>query len=93
MSQQTQKIVDLRLPLHWLVGAAVAIATFMITLGWQAAGQTNKLDQIIVAYAKLEKRLDDRDMRLDTLRDTVYELRRTIDLITQRTAMLEGRDK
>ena len=93
MQQQPPKIIDLQLPLPWLISAAIAIGTFMITLGWQAAGQSNKLDQLLTANIKLEKRLDDRDVRLDTLRDSIYTVQRTTDTNSLRITALESRQK
>lgn len=93
MSPPTPKIIDLKLPLPWLIAAAVSMAAFMLTLGWNASTQSNKLDQLIAANSKLEKRLDDRDARLDTLRDQMYGIQRVNDTNALRITALESRAK
>jgi cell division protein FtsB len=79
----------MRIPLHWMLTTAGAI---LVTLGvtlWNIAGQSNKLDQLIITNAKLEKRLDDRDARVDALRDKVFSTERAIDTLNLRLAALE----
>jgi len=93
MSPPTPKIVDFKLPLPWLIAASVGTALFMVTLGWNASTQSSKLDQLIAANAKLEKRLDDRDARLDTLRDQMYGIQRVNDTNALRITALESRTK
>lgn len=87
------KIVDFKLPLPWLVGSAIATVLFMVTIGWNASSASSKLDTLVKANERMEKRLDDRDGRFDGLRDTVSELRRTTDLNTLRISNLEGSRK
>ena len=87
------RIVDLKLPLPWLISGAVATALFMATLGWNSSAQSSKLDQLITANAKLEKRLDDRDIRLDTMRDNIYTIQRVQDTLSLRVTALEGMRK
>lgn len=83
------RMVDMRIPLPWLISTAGAIlATLAVTL-WNIAGQTNKLDQLIVANAKLEKRLDDRDLRVDALRDKLFSVERDHDALLLRIQALE----
>jgi len=89
----TPKIVDFKLPLPWLIAASVSMAAFMVTLGWNASTQSNKLDQLIAANMKLEKRLDDRDARIDTLRDQFYTIQRVTDTNSLRITGLESRAK
>jgi len=87
------RIVDFKLPLPWLISGAVAMAIFMISVGWQASAQSNKLDQLISTNIKMEKRLDDRDIRLDTLRDAQFALQRTTDTNSLRITALESSRK
>lgn len=93
MQQPTQKIVDFKLPLPWLISGAATIAAFMISLGWNSSAQSSKLDQLIVANTKLEKRLDDRDVRLDALRDAIYTVQRVNDTNSLRITALESSRK
>lgn len=83
------QMVDMRIPLTWLLSAAVAILTTLGATLWNIAGQSNKLDQLIVANAKLEKRLDDRDVRLDMLREKISTYDRAIDALQMRVNNLE----
>lgn len=89
----SQKIVDFKLPLPWLISGAATIAAFMISLGWQSSAQSSKLDQLINANQKLEKRLDDRDVRLDALRDSIYAVQRVTDTNALRITALESTRK
>lgn len=87
----TRQWVDMRVPLTWLLTAAASI---MITLGatlWNVSGQTNKLDLLITTYAKLEKRLDDRDTKVDDMRDRMNGFDRTSDNLKLRVDALERR--
>jgi hypothetical protein len=85
------RVIDMKMPLPALISGTVAVATFMMWMGWQAANQTNKMEDLILTTAKLEKRLDDRDARLDALRDTLFELRRNNDMNTMRITSLENK--
>jgi septal ring factor EnvC (AmiA/AmiB activator) len=84
-----RRIIDMSIPLTWLLStAAVILCTFATTL-WNIAAQSNKLDQLIAANAKLEKRLDDRDLRVDALRDRIGALERSVDALTVRMETAE----
>jgi septal ring factor EnvC (AmiA/AmiB activator) len=88
-----RQFVDMRVPLSWLLSSA---ATIIVTLGatlWNIAGQSNKLDQLIITNQKLEKRLDDRDTRIDSLRDKIFGLERANDNLTLRVDTLERAKK
>lgn len=87
------RIVDFKLPLPWLISGAIAIGVFMVSLGWNSSAQSSKLDQLIVANTKLEKRLDDRDARLDSLRDSMFSIQRVNDTNTLRITALESARK
>jgi len=85
----TRRYVDMRISLTWMLSAAT---TVMMTLGvtlWNIAGQSNKLDQLIMTNTKMEKRLDDRDTRIDTLRDKINSLERASDNAAMRLDTLE----
>ena len=84
-----QRIIDLQLPLPWLLSSVVAILLGFTGIIWSVAGQTNKLDQLIANTAKLEKRVDERDSRVEAMKDAQYEARRVQDLLTQRIDNLE----
>lgn len=89
METEERKIVDMRIPLTWLLSAAGVILMTLVTTLWSIAQQTNKLDQLIVSNAKLEKRLDERDIRIDSVRDKNFALERTIEGLVIRVDSLE----
>jgi hypothetical protein len=93
MTVPQQKIIDFRLPLPYLITGLIAVAGFMLSLGWQSSAQSSKLDQLIAANIKLEKRLDDRDTRLDTLRDNLFTIQRVTDTNSLRITALESNRK
>lgn len=78
------------MPLPWLITSAGAALIFMATLGWNASTQSSKLDTLIAANMKLEKRLDDRDVRIDTMRERMYASDRVTDALSLRVTALEG---
>jgi hypothetical protein len=84
-----QRFVDMRVPLHWLLSSAAAIILTLCMTLWNIAGQSNKLDQLIITNMKLEKRLDDRDTRIDGLRDKMFSLERVTDNFTIRLETIE----
>jgi len=79
----------LQLPLPWLLSSAAAILVAMVAMVWSVAGQSNKLDQLILNTAKLEKRVDERDTRVDTIKEQAYEARRVQDSHGLRIEALE----
>lgn len=79
----------MQLPLTWLISSFAAILMTMAAMVWSVAGQSNKLDQLIANTAKLEKRVDERDSRVELIKDAQYEARRVQDLLTQRIDNLE----
>lgn len=88
-----QRIIDFRLPITWLVGSAIGLGSALLTLGWQASGQSNKMDAIIASNEKMEKRLDERDIRVEALRDSLYTQQRMTDANTLRITALEARTR
>lgn len=89
-TQNPPRIVDFKLTLPWLIGTAAIALSFMTTLGWNASTQSGKLDQLIAANMKLEKRFDDRDIRLDAMRERMYASDRVTDAMSLRITALEG---
>lgn len=86
---QPPRVVDMRIPLHWLLSSAAAILMTLAATLWNIAGQSNKLDQLIVTNTKMEKRLDDRDGRIDGIRDRIFGLESTINMMQLRVEALE----
>ena len=92
-SPNPPRIVDLKLTLPWLIGSACTALLFMAGLGWNASAQSGKLDTLIQTNVKMEKRLDDRDTRIDAMRDRMYATDRVTDALSLRITSLEGSRK
>jgi septal ring factor EnvC (AmiA/AmiB activator) len=88
-----QQFVDMRVPLSWLLSSAATIVFMLGATLWNIAGQSNKLDQLVITNQKLEKRLDDRDTRIDGLRDKIFGLERANDNLNLRIDTLERAKK
>lgn len=81
--------IPMTIPLTWLLSSAGTILLTLAVTLWNIAAQSNKLDQLITSNIKLEKRLDDRDARIDALRDKLFIYERGIDSIQMRLDLLE----
>jgi hypothetical protein len=92
-SSNPPRIVDLKVTLPWLIGSACTALLFMAGLGWNASAQSGKLDTLIQTNIKMEKRLDDRDTRIDAMRDRMYATDRVTDALSLRITSLEGSRK
>lgn len=92
-SSNQPRIVDFKLTLPWLIGSACTALLFMAGLGWNASAQSGKLDTLIQTNIKMEKRLDDRDTRIDAMRDRMYATDRVTDALSLRITSLEGMRK
>jgi hypothetical protein len=92
-SPNPPRIVDLKVTLPWLIGSACTALLFMAGLGWNASAQSGKLDTLIQTNIKMEKRLDDRDTRIDAMRDRMYATDRVTDALSLRITSLEGSRK
>lgn len=88
-----QRVIDLKLPLSWLIGSACVVIGLVITVTWNASAQTktleNKIDLLINNGAKMEKRFDDRDVRLDSLAARLNSSERATDKLESRVDGLE----
>lgn len=83
------RIIDLQLPLPWLLSSLAGIFIGFAAMIWSVAGQSNKLDQLILNTAKLEKRVDERDTRLDAVKEAQYEARLVQNALSIRVDVLE----
>lgn len=87
--QAPRKFIDLQLSLQAVIAGAVAIATFMAWMGWQAAQQTNISLQTQASVLKLEKRFDDKDNKFDDMREKMSDQKSTINGVILRVESLE----
>ncbi|WP_043345172.1 hypothetical protein [Cupriavidus basilensis] len=86
-----QKIIDAKLPLSWLISSTVAVIAFLASALWAVFNQSAKLDILITQTTKLERRMDDRDARIDNVIRDIYDQKRVNDLQDLRIGQLEGR--
>jgi uncharacterized protein YlxW (UPF0749 family) len=94
------RIIDTKLPLTWLLSTAgaiiLALCLFALNNTSSAEKTQAKLDllradqtSLIQSFAKLEKRVDDRDTRTDALKEMQYSMQRIIDGQGMRIETLE----
>lgn len=86
---EPRRFIDFQLSLQAVISGTVAVGVFMVWMGYQASQQTTNLAQLQQAIGKVEKRFDERDVKVDNLKDAQYESRRQQDLIEQRVSNLE----
>lgn len=84
-----QRIIDTKLPLTWLLTTAGTMLAALISVLWNVSAQTNKLEQLIQQQTKIERRLDERDARLDRMVADLYEIKRVDDQQSLRIDALE----
>lgn len=87
------RFVDMRLPLPWLITAVVLSISALGSTVWTVAGQSNDLKLLVSASAKMEKRMDDREIKTETraelLNDRLSTVDRTTDNLKLRVDALE----
>lgn len=88
-----QRIVDMRIPLTWLLTSASTMLSLLCLTLWSVASQSNKLETIASASIKMEKRLDDRDEKTEALRERMFNFDRTTDNLKLRVDALERAGK
>lgn len=66
-----RRFFDLTLPLPFILASTVSMVLGIYWVGGQFAVTTQKLEQLIVSVDKIEKRNEARDLRVDSLRDTL----------------------
>lgn len=75
-------MVDMRIPLPYLISAvAITMASLGSTL-WTVAGQSNDLKLLVVSTAKMEKRLEESVAKADTRQEEVRDRFATVDRTT-----------
>lgn len=89
LAHPPRRLVDFQLSVATIISGCVTVASFMVWMGYQAAQQSNKMETLTQTMVKVEKRLDDRDIRLDALRDQVSELRSETKMNAMRIGELE----
>lgn len=91
------RIVDMSLPLSWLISAVVVSVLTLGTTVWSVAGQSNDLKLLVISSSKMEKRLDDREAKYETktemFNDRLSTVDRTTDNLKLRVDALERNRK
>lgn len=87
------RIIEPKVSLTWLLSTTGVVLVFLASTLWAVAGQSNKLDALVTANVKMEKRMDQKDTGQETLRDMLYAQQRISDNNTIRITALEGSRK
>lgn len=80
--EMTELPAETRIPLTWIVTTTGTILAFLSVLLWNVAGQSSKLDTLVVNSVKS-------DTKVETLRETVFSIQRVQDTNTIRITALE----
>jgi hypothetical protein len=86
---QPRRLVDFQLSVSAIISGCVTVASFMVWMGYTASQQASKMENMAQTLVKVEKRLDDRDQRLDLMRDAFNELRTETKMNSMRIGELE----
>ncbi len=87
--QPTGRIIETKFPLTWLISSATGIILAFGTAAVSVTNLTNKVERLIESNSNLEKRMNDRDARIDVMKDSIYDIKRTNDLQTLRLDEIE----
>lgn len=80
---------DNKIPLTWLLSSAGTVLLLLITVLWNVANQSNKLDQLVVQSLKNEQHNIERDSKFEVLIRDSYEAKRNADVLSIRVDNLE----
>lgn len=87
------RMVDMRIPLPYLISTVCATMLALGSTLWTVAGQSNDLKLLVVSSAKMEKRMEEdrlkADTRMDESRDRFSNVDRTTDNLKLRVDALE----
>jgi hypothetical protein len=86
---EPRRFIDVQLSLQAVISGAVVVATFMVWMGWQAAQQTNISLQTQASVIKLEKRFDDKDVKIDDMRERMSDQKNDTNSLKLRIEILE----
>jgi peptidoglycan hydrolase CwlO-like protein len=87
--EQPRRFIDFQLSLQAVISGAVVVATFMVWMGWQAAQQTNISLQTQASVIKLEKRFDDKDAKIEDMREKMSDQKSDFNSLKLRIEILE----
>lgn len=92
---EKRRIVDMRVPLPWLVTGLTSLIISAVSFAWNLNRQNDlqmvKLDQIAVAVQKLEKQFEMGTARVDSIQRDLYTVQRVDDSQSKDIASNERR--
>lgn len=95
--EDPRRLIDVKLPLTWLISSTVAIvisaAAVAINFNKQVDTLTLKMDSVLASNADLKAQMKDRDSKYEQMLRDMYDLRRATDALGLRVETLERRSK
>lgn len=89
MEDQRRIVFDNKIPLTWLLSSAATVLILLGTLLWTVAGQSNKLDQLIIQADKAERHNIERDIKLESVIRDIYDTKHNAEILSLRIEALE----
>lgn len=85
--------IDTKIPVTWLLttsgGLIIALIGIAFQFNTQANTLSNKMDVLIGSNSEMKARLNEREVKYDTLRDSMYALQRLMDAHDLRLTAVE----
>lgn len=95
--EDPKRIVDIKLPLTWLISTTFLILTsaaaVAINFNRQVDALTLKMDSVLASNADLKVQMKERDAKYDALVMRVYDLQRVTDTLALRMDNVERKGK
>ena len=95
--EDPKRLVDVKLPLTWLISTTVMIvaSAFAVALNFnkQVDALALKMDTVLASNADLKAQMKERDGKYENMLRDMYELRRSADALDLRVSTLEKRGK
>jgi hypothetical protein len=84
-----RRLIDVSMPLPWIIGMFFSVVSGLFYIGWMAANQNNKLTQIVESQTKMEAKQEAISTRADVMRDQFAELKQSQAILAIRVGALE----
>lgn len=95
--EDPKRLIDVKLPLTWLISATCAIVTsaalVAINFNRQVDALTLKMDSVLASNADLKAQMKERDGKYEQMLRDLYDIRRTSDALVLRVDNLEKKGK
>lgn len=92
-SPNRRRLIDVSMPLPWIIGMFCSVVSGLLYIGWMAANQNNKLTQIVDSQTKMEAKQEAISTRADMMRDQFAELKQSQAILAIRVGALERTPK